>query len=90
MAVESNAENLSEGCGFDDVTDLLYALEPWSSKFPRQCVVQLQGWLCASVSSTKPGKLLELLHTLSMSRGATEYCSSLVTELRCIEDMGTD
>ena len=27
-----------------------------------RCKVQLQGWLCASVSSTKPGKLLELLH----------------------------
>eukprot|EP00435_Cladocopium_sp_Y103_P033847 s672_g8.t1 len=78
------AENLPEGRDFDDVTNLLYALEQLRSKWRgsagdmptlSHCLAQLQGWLCVSVSATKPGKLLELLHTLSMSRGATESCS---------------
>jgi len=42
IALALQAENLSEGCGFDDVTDLLYV--PWGRLYGKKSSQQVVGF----------------------------------------------
>eukprot|EP00434_Breviolum_minutum_P018263 symbB.v1.2.016112.t1/scaffold1219.1/size131098/4 len=75
---------------FDDLTDLLYALDQVCVKLPpgsappdfatlNDCSELLQRWLCDAVEASKPEKCLELLHTLSLSRSGSTSLELLET-----------